>query len=222
MSKSLTKECNNMMEVELTHAERNHPAATGGDWIGPPAKFWRLPGGFIENITKKQRETLVAALDEFVDILTSHYGREVKNLVMDYEVCGSHAFGTQRVDSDIDIQLSTGNQRKQERLEELILSDFDFFRDQRIEVSQRLKMNVDVGFSEWRNKGYNTCYSLKEKKLYGRKKHDRFDPSFRRYWNKDERTYKEKRRVEPMIFETEIWNVHGDMTENGNRMKGDA
>jgi len=201
-----------MIEVQLQDNEQPHPAIGHIIWWGRRAKFWDMD--FIEDATDLQLDTLKQALDEFVNIMDDHFtDMGVRDLIKDYEICGSFAYGNQRIWSDFDIQLTTEDRDKQEQLRTIFLEDLSFFMEQVYKMQHRLKVSIEVRFGEWKNKQYSEVYSLRERKLYNREPHTRRPDTFKRRYNRDTRRYEEVEMLVAPTWDTIYWTQDGERTD---------
>jgi predicted nucleotidyltransferase len=166
---------------------------------------------YIEDATKEQLDTLERAFDEFVGFLAAKCGKpELQDLIVDYEICGSYAYGTQRWWSDIDLQLTTEDPEKQKRLIAIITDNLFEFKEESSAMQRRLKIRIEVYFREWKHKQYNECYSLRRRRLYNREPRKPRDVLFKRRWNTGTGRYEEvELPVEPEA-ETVYWDREGN------------
>lgn len=202
-----------MVEVPLTELElQKHPIAYEKGhyrWAGRRAFFWDME--LIEKATQEQLNTLEQALDEHVDELAETFTPRIKQLIIDYEIIGSYAFGNQTPFSDLDIQLTASNEEKQRELMRLLWfenwDEYNKLRRLRYALSRRLKHTLDIKSSWGNNKAKGVCYSLKERKLYGRQFGVPMTDTCRVYdINKQELVYIHR---PPKHFESIHWNEDG-------------
>lgn len=177
-----------MIEVKLQSCEANHPSITSPSWEGRKGRFWDFK--FIEDMTDEQHNTLLNGVDEFVKHILDLYGiPEMYDLIKDYEVCGSHAFGNQTWYSDFDIQMQTDDWKNLKKIRDVIMKDKGLYIREMHEFSKRMKACFDMHFDTVGNKDYNECYSLRERKLYNRTPHEKRDDSYRKTFNTTTRRY---------------------------------
>lgn len=192
-----------MIEVSLQQEEQNHPFRDYQAWYGKVGLFWSPYR--LDDMTDEQKDTLRYALREFLGILEEHYHIPFTTMVTDFEICGSWAFGINTSGADMDIQLSTENYDNQRIIEHALRGDKIFLKRQVWELSHRLKLHIDIGYSEHGNKEYNICYSLRENKLYGRRPHHPTDPHFHMRYNQQTGHYEPILREAQSIFKSRFF-----------------
>jgi hypothetical protein len=200
-----------MVEVQLLPEELHHPALKKEQpfWLGRRAKFWDLE--FIEYASQEQLSTLETGLSEFLSIVRNRFNIPQTLIeTIDFEICGSYGFGTQRWFSDIDIQLSTSDQRTQQQLKNIILPHKIEFLQEVYALSKRLKTKIEIHFSEWKNKQYNEIYSLKERRLYNRTEGVALSQLFKRRFNVKTQRYEPLWLDELPKCECEYWDSQGN------------
>jgi hypothetical protein len=207
-----------MIEVRLTEREQPHPAMDNPNgWMGKRGTFWEWPRGLIENMTDEQHRTLSDAIDEFIRVAEEHYGQHLAELIRDYEICGSDAFGNQTWWSDLDIQLSTGNRAQQDKLQTIINTDYIWWKQRVAELSHRMKIAIELCFSHSNNKEYNECYSLRDRKLYNRSAvrlssyHRKYDPHTGKYEVYSRESTDRFGRIIPPFYESAYWDRDGNL-----------
>lgn len=114
-------------------------------------------------------QELLTLLENRLDAMAASLG--ASHMVADWEVCGSYAFGCAEAHSDIDIEWAAPNWTEQEIVGHLCYgteASIRRFVELRDEISNDLKVSLDIVLTNPDNKSYNYCYSLKERKLYNR------------------------------------------------------
>lgn len=200
-----------MIEVELQQREASHIAIgheDGVGWFGRRGRFWDMP--CIEEISREQREVLMSALTELMEIFERHYRVRFTELIKDFEVCGSYAYGIENWWSDMDIQLSTEDERAQETITQAIRGDLPFLHKEVAKMSARLKLEIDIGYSQHNNKEYNEVYSLRDEKLYNREPGVPLSPLYKRRYNVDTKRYEVEMRERASEAISDHWAENGD------------
>jgi predicted nucleotidyltransferase len=207
-----------MIEVRLLENEQPHPAMDNTGWFGKRGDFWRMDK--VENMTEEQSITLKDAITEWLTLCEEHYGEHLIDLIKDYEICGSYAFGNFHWWSDMDIQLSTEERETQDRIARIFLSDFGFFKTSTWDLSHRLKIHFDINFWHPNNKSYNTVYSLRDKRLYCQPDRPEIPQdglvvpdSFHRKYDKETGKYEVQVRTRPQFFDSIYWDSNGNLLD---------
>lgn len=202
-----------MIEVELEKREQNHPALEHPQWMGRHGRFWDFDKDFIEFDSpgnKHRLDVLHTALDEVVEELCKLYEtNEIKELITDYEVCGSYAFANQRPWSDLDIQLTTEDPVKQEKLRSILAEKKQLCVEASHRLGMRLKIRVELRYTEHRDKEYAECYSLRDRKLYNREPMTRRPDTFKRGWSYESKSFESFHR-EPPSINSDYWDEDGN------------
>lgn len=152
---------------------------------------WRVSG--VEYLSVECLDDLQMELDWLLSFMP------FKDLIVDYEICGSYAFNCADDTSDIDIDLApnTWEEVLSIRQNYFFNEDKTFLIDfcQKLdELSDRLGIKVEAMVSCHDNKLYNECFSLKERKLYNRKAGEVVYK--RRKWNSQTNQWEDTTKLE--------------------------
>jgi predicted nucleotidyltransferase len=108
---------------------------------------------------------LLDRLQAWMEKIVSSCG--LSDLVADVEVCGSYAYGCATDVSDIDVAIAGTDPKAQDKISRMLSFNSDY--GSLLQAARDdLKIKLEVGSRNCDNKSYNTCYSLRERKLYGR------------------------------------------------------
>jgi len=197
-----------MIEILLQPRERNHPAIGHLHWWGRRGRFWDMD--FIENASKEQLDTLQAIIEEIIEELARVCeAPELPNLIEDIEICGSYAYGIQKLFSDFDIQLAAANVRNQRRVEEILSNNVNLITEMMYDCSMRIKHMIEIRFQCHDNKEYNEIYSLGERQLYGREHGVPMPDNYHRRYNPETRRYDVELREAP-VRDSDYWTPEGE------------
>jgi predicted nucleotidyltransferase len=128
-------------------------------------KKWRVER--VEELPKKLLDEIEQLMQSIVDAVG------LAHLVHDFEICGSYAFGCAELGSDIDLNVSAKDWTDQKVMEKILMADgrrlWAEAKSLAAQFSHAHKIKVDIMFMNPDCRTYGYCYSLKERKIYGRK-----------------------------------------------------
>ena len=203
-----------MVEVLLEEREKNHPAQGHLVWWGRKARYWDFD--FIEFAPQEKLDLLQTAIEDSIAEMAIVYNApELIDLIVDIEVCGSYAYGTQRWWSDFDIQLVAKNYGHQRKIENIIVPKSSLVKIVGYDLTNKLKHAIEIHYSVNNNKKYNEVYSLRERKLYNRTEGTKLSDRHHRRFKSNQGKGIENGKYEildrtPPHCEGDYWDDNGD------------
>jgi uncharacterized protein len=127
-------------------------------------KKWRVER--VEDLPISLLDEIETLMQDVVD------ATGIGHLVHDFEICGSYAFGCAELGSDLDLNIAAKDWPDQKAIEAIIMADgkklWAVAKELVAKWSRVHKIDVDIMFMNPDCRTYGYCYSLKQRKIFGR------------------------------------------------------